>query len=105
VTPDSRLTAAWGDPAIVLTCRGTAPPALTPTSQCFRVDDVDWLVTHDGRAVDPAARVQGELDFTTVGRSAYVTVRVPDAYQPAADALVDLTAAVKGATTATKPCV
>jgi Protein of unknown function (DUF3515) len=105
ITPTSSFVAAWGDPAILLTCSGTAPDALTPTSQCFRVNAVDWLVTQNGRAVDPTAPLTGTLEFTTVGRSAYVEVVVPDAYQPAADALVDVARAVKNATTVTKPCV
>jgi hypothetical protein len=105
VTPSSSFAAAWGDPAILLTCTGTAPKALTPTSQCFRVNAVDWLVTQDGKVVDPAAPVTGTLEFTTVGRSTYVEMVVPDAYQPAADVLVDVAGAIKSATTVTKPCV
>jgi hypothetical protein len=105
ITPKSRFAAAWGDPAIVLTCSGTAPSALSPTSQCFRVDSVDWLVTQDGKEIDPSVPLTGDLDFTTVGRSAYVEMLVPDAYQPAADALVDVSRAIKSATTATNPCV
>jgi hypothetical protein len=49
--------------------------------------------------------LKGDLEFTTVGRSAYVEMVVPDAYQPAADALVDVAAAIKGATRATRPCL
>jgi Protein of unknown function (DUF3515) len=104
ISPASGYAAAWGDPAVVLTCGGAAPKALAPTSQCFRVDSVDWLVTQDGAEVDPTKTLRGDLDFTTVGRSAYVRVRVPDAYQPAADALVDLAATIRGHTRVTKPC-
>ncbi len=105
ITPASRFAAAWGDPAIILTCSGTAPAALTRSSQCYRVNAVDWLVTQRGRQVDPSLPLTGTVEFTTIGRSAYVEVQVPDAYQPAANPLVDLSRAVKGATTATKPCV
>ena len=55
--------------------------------------------------VDGNGNATGDLMFTTVGRSAYVSLLVPDTYQPAADALVDVAAAIKGATTVTKPCV
>ena len=96
--------AAWGDPPIVLTCGGTAPRALTPSSRCFRVNGVDWLVTQHGREVDSAAPLSGDLVFTTVGRSAYVRLVVPDAYQPASDALVDLAGAIRSSTAATDPC-
>ncbi len=104
VFPTSRYAAAWGDPAIELTCSGTAPRALTRTSQCYGVNAVDWLATQHGLAVDPTLPVTGTLEFTTIGRSAYVTLRVPTAYQPASDALVDLAPAIKAATTATRPC-
>jgi hypothetical protein len=105
LSPSSRYAAAWGNPAIVLTCSGERPQALTQASPCYRVNGVDWLATQHGRVVDPSAPLSGDLTFTTVGRSAYVQVVVPDAYQPTADALVDLTPAVKVGTTATRPCV
>jgi uncharacterized protein DUF3515 len=105
LSPASKYAAAWGDPAIVLTCSGTVPRALRPTSKCFRINAVDWLVTQHGKAVDPRLPLVGDLEFTTVGRSAYVRLLVPDAYQPAADALVDVAPAIKEATTETKPCV
>jgi len=61
-------------------------------------------ITQHGKAVDPTAPLRGSLRFTTVGRSPYVDVVVPDAYQPAADALIDLTPAIRSSTTVTSPC-
>ncbi len=104
ISPSSRYVAAWGDPAIVLRCGGAAPAALTPTSQCFVVSGVGWLVTQGGVEVDPARVPSATLTFTTVGRSAYVDVTVPGSYQPAADAVVDLAGTIKQHTTQRRPC-
>ena len=95
VSPSDGYAGAWGDPAIVLRCGVPRPAALTRTSQCFVVNGVGWLVTQDGAEVDPTAVAGGTLVFTTIGRSAYVEVTVPDRYSPAADALVDLTPTIK----------
>lgn len=89
---------------IVLTCGGPAPAALRPTSFCSRIDGVDWLATQNGKEVDPSASVSADLDFTTIGRSAYVVVHVPSTYRPAAEALVDLATVVKQHTTDLRPC-
>ncbi len=99
------LVAAWGDPAIVLRCGVDKPAALKRTSLCFAVDGIGWLATHDGREVDPARPVVTDLEFTTIGRSAYVDVVVPSDYQPQADPLVDLADAISAATRELHPCV
>jgi hypothetical protein len=80
-TPESRLTAAWGDPPIELAC-GVAPPAgmATAQSQCFEVNGVGWY----------AEQAENGYVFTTVGRKLYVEVSVPDDYRPEANALTDL---------------
>ena len=82
-TPEG-LTAAWGDPPIVLRCGVPRPAALMPTSQLVTVDGVDWFA-------EPLSN--GYL-FTTYGRAAYVEVAVPSAYQPPAAVLTELAAAV-----------
>jgi hypothetical protein len=104
VEPDPGFVAAWGDPPIVLTCGVPRPSAVPPWSLCFTGDGIEWLATRGGRAGDGNRPIRGALDFTTVGRSPYVTVRVPTPYQPAADALVDLAGTVKQHTLAVKPC-
>jgi hypothetical protein len=104
LSPASRFAAAWGDPAIVLRCGVGAPAALRRTSRCFVIDHVGWLVTRSGREVDPAQQVSGPLDFTTIGRMPYVAIQVPATYQPQADAVIDLTRAVKAHTTVRRPC-
>jgi len=82
--PDSELTSAWGDPAIVFRCGVDVPAALTATSQLITVDGVDWF---------PQELTAG-YRFTTTGRTANVEVSVPDDYAPEAEALVDLAQAV-----------
>lgn len=83
-TPDSELTAAWDDPAIVLRCGVAVPAELRPTSQLYTVNEVDWLVVETERG----------WRFTTVRRVANVEVTVPKAYEPAVNPLVDLAAPI-----------
>jgi len=91
VTPADALAAAWGDPAIVLRCGVPRPKALVATSACFEVNGVAWLATQDGRDVSGDQPIKGTLTFTTIGRSAYVEVSVPDvAGRSAADPLTTL---------------
>ena len=104
VTPAGALAGAWGDPAVVLHCGVPRPAALRPTSYCFEIDHVGWLATQHGKAVSVTSPVQGTLDFTTIGRSVYVEVSVPDAYAPQADALADVAGAVARTTRLLKPC-
>lgn len=89
------VAAAWGDPPIVLRCGVERPEALRQTSRCDVVDGVGWF-TED---------VAGGLLFTTIGRRFYVSVEVPEEYQPAADALVDLAGLVKRHDPVVRDCV
>jgi hypothetical protein len=90
-----RIAAAWGDPPIILRCGVEKPDALTPSSRCFEVSDVGWLAetTADGYL------------FTTIGRAFHVSVEVPKAYDPAADALADLAPTIKKHDPERDPCV
>jgi hypothetical protein len=104
ITPAGALAGAWGDPAVVLRCGVPRPAALRATSYCFEIDHVGWLATQHGKAVSVSSPVRGTLDFTTIGRSVYVEVSVPDAYAPQADALADVAGAVARTTRLLKPC-
>ncbi len=86
---------AWGDPAIILRCGVEAPPELLPTSRCDMVADVGWFTqqTADGYL------------FTTIGRQFFVSVEVPAAYDPAAEALVDIAPSVLKHDPVVKECV
>ena len=83
--PESPLTAAWGDPAIVLRCGVPRPGAYDPAGQVAEVEGVAWL---------PQQTDEGYV-FTTIGRVADVEVRVPRAYAPEVNPLVDLAAPVR----------
>ena len=85
--PLSPLTAAWGEPAVVLRCGVARPAALTLTSQLFQADGVSWF----------AEQVSGGWRFTATGRKAYVEVTVPGTQDQASAPLVDLAPAVSNA--------
>jgi hypothetical protein len=82
VSPKSSLTAAWGDPAVVLRCGVARPRSLRPTSELIKINNVSWFLheTHDVYV------------FTTYGRAAFVEVRVPTSVprEQATAPLVDL---------------
>jgi hypothetical protein len=61
------LTAAWGDPALVLRCGVPTPGDLGPTSEILEIDGVEWFVVES----------RAGYTFTTVGRSANVELTVP----------------------------
>ena len=85
---------AWGDPPIVLRCGVSVPASLRPGAHCDTIDGVDWFTRqHDDTFV-----------FATIGRASTVEVTVPDDYDPAGDALIDLTGAVRTAIPVVTPC-
>jgi hypothetical protein len=86
---------AWGAPAIVLRCGMPRPAQISATAACYPVEGVDWF----------ADERDGETEFTTIGRDTYVSVLIPDAYNPSSDVLAELAATVKGNTTVVSPCV
>ena len=95
VEPASALTTAYGDPAIEVTC-GVAPPAgmAAAQSQCFEVNGVGWY----------AQQVTNGYLFTTIGRKLYLELAVPNKYAPEANALTDVSDAVKAHNTLITPC-
>jgi hypothetical protein len=85
--PTSNMTAAWGDPAIVLRCGVPEPTMLkpgsanyNPTADASYINGVSWLVE----------KTANGYRFTAYQRAVYVEVDVPAAYQPETNALVDL---------------
>ncbi len=100
VEPDDGWAAAWGDPAIVLTCGGAAPEGFRRTSTCTTVNDVDWFIPEEQLESDVAV----ELTMTTVNRAQFVEVTLPAEYSPPATALADLSEAVSGSIEATGSC-
>lgn len=82
--PESPLTAAWGEPAIVLRCGVPRPAALTRTSQLVSVNGVDWF----------AEELTEGYVFSTYGRQVYVEVTVPDDYAPEIGPVTELSSSV-----------
>lgn len=96
VEPADAPAAAWGDPAVVLRCGVERPVQLEASSPCLVANDVGWLADEDSESV---------VVFTTIGRSTYVELSVPTAYEQPGGALAELAPAVTRSTTETKPCV
>jgi hypothetical protein len=67
VAPRSALTAAWGDPAVVLRCGVGKPRTLRPTSETIEINGVRWFL-HE---------TQDAYVFTTYGRQAFVEASIP----------------------------
>jgi hypothetical protein len=98
-TKGGDLGAAWGDPAIVLTCGVGVPDGYRPTSACQRANGVDWFVPED-QITDQSKLVV----MTTIGRKPRVEVVVPAEYRPPTATMVDLADAIKKHTKAVEPC-
>ena len=80
VTPESDLTAAYGDPPVGVRCGVPEPTALQPTSTLVTVDGIDWL---------PEELTDG-WRLTSIGRIANVEVTVPTEQGPAPSVAADL---------------
>ena len=87
--PESELTAAWGDAAIVLRCGVPRPEKMNdPQARAVEANGVNWMVE------------QREGDgprFTTTYRKTYVEVTLDERYAHDVGPLVDLAAPVKKA--------
>ncbi len=101
VTPSDALGAAWGDPAIVMTCGGE-PPALSPTAVCQEADGVGYFV-EDAPLEDESV----DVTLVTVGYDPIITVEVPAAARPegVAAAMAGLAAAVEAHAELVRPCL
>ena len=71
------LGAAWGDPAIVLTCGGELPDDFDRFSQCVEANGVGWFVPDDAEKDQSATAV-----LTAAGYRPVVQVSVPGDYRP-----------------------
>ena len=92
VSPASAPAAAWGDPALVLTCGVEEPAGLDDFAQCQLVDGVDWFVPPD--QLDDSG---SDVLMTTVGTSPRVSLLVPADLRgsTSSSALVELAGPVK----------
>ena len=77
VGPDDALGAAYGDPAITVTCGVPVPDGFDQTSRCDQVNDVGWYVPVG--ADDDTAE---DLRVSVPGFRPIVEVVVPSDYRP-----------------------
>jgi len=83
--PRSATTAAWGDPAITLSCGGASG---SPLDEPFSVNGIRWAL-HD---------IGAGRTWTTLDRHPAVVITMPDAYENQAElvgALTDALAATR----------
>ncbi|MGZ4457298.1 MAG: DUF3515 domain-containing protein [Actinomycetes bacterium] len=100
VSPASASAAAWGDPPIVLRCGVGRPRGFNRFSTCQVTNGVGWFI--------PDSQITGSataITMTTIGRAAYVEVRLPADYFPPAAAMADLAPAIKKAVPLLRTCV
>jgi hypothetical protein len=101
VEPESDWAAAWGDPAIVLTCGGPPATGFKRISTCTTVNGVDWFIPEEQLETDQPI----DLTMTTVNREQVVQVLLPAAHWPPATTLADLSSVVRKNTEKTGSCV
>lgn len=90
VSPEDALGAAWGDPAIVVTCGVPMPEEFDKFSACWETDGVGWFVPDD-QIEDPAA----DVTLTTIGYTPNVQIRLPGELRPPDAVTVEVGAAVR----------
>jgi hypothetical protein len=79
VSPGSAPAAAWGDPAIVLTCGVAQPSDFDDTSTCVQVNGVGWFVPDSVLLSSDGTK---DVTFTAVGYRPRVQVFLPGQYRP-----------------------
>jgi hypothetical protein len=92
VTPDDALGAAWGDPAITLTCGVSVPKEFDRFASCEEADGVGWFVPDE-----QSADASSDVTFTAAGYRPIVQLELPASYRPegAAAAIAQLAQPVK----------
>jgi hypothetical protein len=90
VAPADALGAAWGDPAITVTCGVGLPEEYDEFAYCQETDGVGWFIP-DSALRDDAR----DVTFTTVGYRPMVQVHLPASYRPDTGVTAELSAAVK----------
>ena len=101
VSPADALGAAWGDPAIVLTCGVGVPEEFDELSTCVEANGVDWFVPA-GQVADDSL----DVTFSTAGYRPVVELLVPAEYRPegGAAAIAELAEALEGELENVQPC-
>ncbi|MDO9455513.1 DUF3515 domain-containing protein [Nocardioides sp.] len=96
VEPEDALGAAYGDPAITVTCGVPVPDDFDETARCDEVNGVGWFVP-DGADTDPDI----DLRLSAPGYRPVVEAVVPSDYRPDDPTLGDDTTAAVLATLST----
>ncbi|MGZ8744879.1 MAG: DUF3515 domain-containing protein [Nocardioides sp.] len=101
VAGDDEYGAAWGDPAIVLTCGAAIPEEFDELSSCVEASGVGWFVP-EAEQDDQSS----DVTWTAVGHRPVVRVDVPDDYRPegAAAVLAELAEPVGEHLDLVQPC-
>ncbi|WP_244932229.1 DUF3515 domain-containing protein [Nocardioides sp. W7] len=81
--PEGAPGAAYGDPAIVVSCGAPEPEDFRETADCLLVNDVGWFVPPEQDADNDA-----DLVLTSAGYSPRLRVDVPAEYRPEGSAAV-----------------
>jgi hypothetical protein len=94
--------AAYGDPAIVVSCGAPAPEDFRETGDCIVVNDVGWFVPPDQDQDNDA-----DLTLTAAGYSPRLQVEVPADYRPdgSASVMAELSALVAAHLDLREACV
>ena len=104
VTPADAPVAAWGDPAIVVTCGVEMPDDFEPGASCEEVNGVGWFVP-----MDQFSDIRVDLAVHTIGFDPVVRLEIPADYRrdPAvvADSLATLAAPIKEHARQVQPCI
>ncbi|MCW2765327.1 MAG: hypothetical protein JWO11_1286 [Nocardioides sp.] len=102
VSPDGALGAAWGDPAITLTCGVSVPDDFDKFAFCQETNGVGWFIP-DTQLEDESS----DVTFTALGYRPIVQVHLPSTYRPDGAAAVpaQLAAAVKANLKLVRPCL
>ena len=101
VMPRDAPGAAWGDPAMVLTCGVDRPAGFDEFASCVEANGVAWFV--------PAEQVEDDsldVTFSTAGYRPVVQLTVPAEYRPegGAAALAELAKPLRKRLTNVEPC-
>lgn len=108
VEPAGAAGAAWGDPAVMLSCGVSSPPGLSRTSPCLEVDGIGWYLPDDAVQDlgdgDDAPQSAGNVTLTTIGTEPLVSVAVPADHRPPAGVLADLASPLRAGLVSVAPC-
>ncbi len=101
VAPADALGAAWGDPAITLTCGVSLPDDFDAFATCEEANGVGWFVSSAEREDQ-----ESDVTFTAAGFRPIVQVHLPASYRPegAAAVISQLAEPVRDHLTLVQPC-